>query len=142
MKNKIVNRKRKFQLKFYVDEEELAFIKYKMTKAGIKNQSDYLREMAVYGKTVNLDFSDLRPIYNKLNKIEANLNQIARIANTTGTIYRNDIADIRDKMHIVIERIETIADNTDKLLDLVKKQPFETIQEKVKREMMEQKKNK
>lgn len=43
-------------------------------------------------------------------------------------------------MYIVIERIETIADNTYKLLDLVKKQPFETIQEKVKREMMEQKK--
>lgn len=87
-----------------------------------------------------MDFSDLRPIFNELNNIRTNLNQIARIANTTGTIYRNDIADIRDKMHIVIERIETIADNTYKLLDLVKKQPFETIQEKVKREMMEQKK--
>ncbi len=140
MENKTPNRKRNIQLKFYVDEEELAMIKYKMTKAGIKNQSEYLRQMAVYGKTVNLDFSDLRPIYNELNKIGVNLNQIARIANTTGTLYRNDIADIRDKIQTVTNNIETIADNTDKQLDLIKNQPFETIQEKVKREMSERKK--
>ncbi len=140
MENKTSNRKRNVQLKFYVDEEELAMIKYKMTKAGIKNQSEYLRQMAVYGKTVNLDFSDLRPIYNELNKIGVNLNQIARIANTTGTLYRNDIADIRDKIQMVINSIETIADNRDKQLDLIKNQPFETIQEKVKREMNDRKK--
>ncbi|MBQ3566808.1 MAG: plasmid mobilization relaxosome protein MobC [Oscillospiraceae bacterium] len=140
MENKTPNRKRNVQLKFYVDEDELAMIKYKMTKAGIKNQSEYLRQMAVYGKTVNLDFSDLRPIYNELNKIGVNLNQIARIANTTGTLYRNDIADIRDKIQTVKNNIETIADNTDKQLDLIKNQPFETIQEKVKREMSERKK--
>jgi len=80
MGNKKPNRKRKYPCQFYVDEEELAFIKYKMTKAGIKNQSEYLRQMAVYGKVVNLDFSDLRPIYNEINKIGVNLNQIARIA--------------------------------------------------------------
>lgn len=140
MNNKKPNRKRKYPCQFYVDEEELAFIKYKMTKAGIKNQSEYLRQMAVYGKTVNLDFSDLRPIYNEINKIGVNLNQVARIANTTGTLYRNDIADLRDKFQTIISSIEAIADNTDRKLDLIKNQQFETIQERVKNEMQNRKK--
>ena len=140
MKNKKPNRKRKYPCQFYVDEEELAFIKYKMTKAGIKNQSEYLRQMAVYGKTVYLDFSDLRPIYNEINKIGVNLNQVARIANTTGTLYRNDIADLRDKFQTIISSIEAIADNTDRKLDLIKNQQFETIQERVKNEMQNRKK--
>lgn len=140
MDSKKPSRKRNFQIKFYVDEEELAFIKYKMTKAGIKNQSEYLRQMAVYGKTVNLDFSDLRPIYNEINKIGVNLNQVARIANTTGTLYRNDIADLRDKFQTIISSIEAIADNTDRKLDLIKNQQFETIQERVKNEMQNRKK--
>ena len=140
MDSKKPSRKRNFQIKFYVDEEELAFIKYKMTKAGIKNQSEYLRQMAVYGKTVYLDFSDLRPIYNEINKIGVNLNQVARIANTTGTLYRNDIADLRDKFQTIISSIEAIADNTDRKLDLIKNQQFETIQERVKNEMQNRKK--
>lgn len=140
MENKKSNRTRKYPCQFYVNEEELAFIKYKMTKAGIKNQSEYLRQMAVYGKTVNLDFSDLRPIYNEINKIGVNLNQIARIANTTGTIYQNDIIDLRYKFQTIINSIEAIADNTDRKLDLIKNQQFETIQERVKSEMQNRKK--
>lgn len=135
MGNKKPNRKRKYPCQFYVDEEELAFIKYKMTKAGIKNQSEYLRQMAVYGKVVNLDFSDLRTIYNEINKIGVNLNQIARIANTTGTVYQNDMADLKDRFKAIVAEIELIADGMDKNLDLIKNQPFETIQERVKREM-------
>ena len=140
MGNKKVNRKRKYPCQFYVDEEELAMIKYKMTKAGIKNQSEYFREMSVYGKVVKFDLSELRPICNELNRIGVNLNQVARIANTTGAIYRNDLADLMDKFNAIYESVDLLVDNTEKNMELLKKQPFETIQEKVKREMNEQKK--
>ena len=74
MEKKNTNRTRKIPLQFYVDENELAFIKFKMSKAKMKNQSEYLREMAIHGKVVNLDFLALKPIYKELNMIGNNLN--------------------------------------------------------------------
>lgn len=43
------NRKRPIQVKFFVDEKELAAIKQQMTKSGTDNLSAYLRIMAMEG---------------------------------------------------------------------------------------------
>ena len=43
------NRKRPIQIKFFVDEKELAAIKQRMTKSGTDNLSAYLRIMAMEG---------------------------------------------------------------------------------------------
>ena len=43
------NRKRPIQVKFFVDEKELAAIKRRMTKSGTDNLSAYLRTMAMEG---------------------------------------------------------------------------------------------
>ena len=43
------NRKRPIQVKFFVDEKELAAIKQRMTKSGTDNLSAYLRIMAMEG---------------------------------------------------------------------------------------------
>lgn len=43
------NRKRPIQVKFFVDEKELATIKQRMTKFGADNLSAYLRTMAMEG---------------------------------------------------------------------------------------------
>lgn len=43
------NRKRPIQVKFFVDENELATIKRRMTKFGTDNLSAYLRTMAMEG---------------------------------------------------------------------------------------------
>ena len=43
------NRKRPIQVKFFVDEKELATIKQRMRKLGADNLSAYLRTMAMEG---------------------------------------------------------------------------------------------
>ena len=43
------NRKRPIQVKFFVDENELAVIKQRMTEFGTDNLSTYLRTMAMEG---------------------------------------------------------------------------------------------
>ena len=43
------NRKRPIQVKFFVDENELAVIKQRMTEFGTNNLSTYLRTMAIEG---------------------------------------------------------------------------------------------
>ena len=128
------NRTRKIPLQFYVDENEMAFIKFKMSKAKMKNQSEYLREMAIHGKVVNLNFLALKPIYKELNMIGNNLNQIARIGNKTNTLYKGDLVELQDQFHSILKQIEEIADNVDRRLDSIKKQNFETFEERVERE--------
>lgn len=43
------NRKRPIQVKFFVDENELAVIKQRMVEFGTNNLSTYLRTMAMEG---------------------------------------------------------------------------------------------
>lgn len=43
------NHKRPIQVKFFVNEKELALIKERMAQLGIENMSAYLRKMAVDG---------------------------------------------------------------------------------------------
>ena len=43
------NRKRPIQVKFFVDENELAAIKQRMAEFGTDNLSTYLRTMAIEG---------------------------------------------------------------------------------------------
>ena len=43
------NRKRPIQVKFFVDEKELAAIKQRMIESGTDNLSAYLRTMAMEG---------------------------------------------------------------------------------------------
>ena len=43
------NRKRPIQVKFFVDEKELAAIKQRMMESGTDNLSAYLRTMAMEG---------------------------------------------------------------------------------------------
>ncbi len=43
------NRKRPIQVKFFVDEKELAAIKQRMMKSGADNLSAYLRTIAMEG---------------------------------------------------------------------------------------------
>ena len=44
----------------------------------------YIKQMALNGKVVNLDFQNCHEYVAALNKIGSNLNQIARVVNSTG----------------------------------------------------------
>jgi len=88
-------RKRDIQLHFMVTEKEKALIFEKMARLGIKNMGAYLRKMALDGYVVTLDLSNVRELVFLLRNATNNLNQIARRANETGSIYEADIQDLR-----------------------------------------------
>lgn len=96
MSNKKPNRIRKIQIAFYVNDEEMKFIKNKMHKAKMKNKSEYMREMAIYGKVIHFDEQDFKKCYDEFHKIGVNVNQMAKIANETGQIYVDDIQMLKD----------------------------------------------
>ena len=85
----MANRKRKFVLRVPVTPEERALIQQKMAQLGTKNFSAYAR------KIVHIDTGPIRAQTAELQKIGVNINQIARRINSTGTVYAQDLEDIK-----------------------------------------------
>lgn len=90
-------RLRPIQMKFYVTEEEGDFIHKKMALMSITNQSAYLRKMAVDGRLVQVDYSNLDKIANDISAMTKNINQIAKRVNSTDTIYAGAIRQIKER---------------------------------------------
>jgi len=90
-------RTRPVQIKFYVTEDERAFIHKKMEVAKIKKQSDYIRKMACDGYILNVDFTEFRNLFADVKKAAVNINQIARRVNSTNNIYSEDVAELQER---------------------------------------------
>lgn len=88
-------RLRPTQLHFYVNDREFELIKAKMKQVGTDNLSGYLRKMAVDGYVVRLDMKELRELTRLLGNIAGSENQIAKRANETGTVYAEDLEEIK-----------------------------------------------
>ena len=88
-------RKRKIQIKFYVTEEERALIEQKMKLVPTKNMAAYLRKIAIDGYIVQVDHTDIKAMTAEIQKIGVNVNQIAKRVNSTGSVYQEDIDEIK-----------------------------------------------
>ena len=93
----MANRKRKIQLKIWVDEEEKLLIQEKMKQLGTSQIGAYLRKMEIDGYVINFDTTDIKTFSKELQKIGRNINQIAKRVNSTNSIYREDMEEIRER---------------------------------------------
>lgn len=101
--------KKSIRVEFVISEQEAALIKERMAELGITNLSAYLRKMAVDGYIIHLDMSDIQEMIRLLRICSNNLNQYARRANETGSVYAADVEDLR-------ARLDSLWDGMDKLL--------------------------
>ena len=88
-------RKRKVQIKFYVTEEERALIEQKMKLVPTRNMAAYLRKISIDGYIIQTDHSDIKAMTAEIQKIGVNINQIAKRVNATGSVYQEDIEEIK-----------------------------------------------
>lgn len=88
---------RTVQFHFYATEQEAELIMQRQEISGIRNLSAYLRKMAIDGYSINLDLSDVREMVTLLRRCSNNLNQYARRANESKSIYATDIADLQEQ---------------------------------------------
>ena len=107
-----MSEKRSAPIGFRPSAEELEIIRTKMKQMGMRNRGAYLRKMALDGYCVNIDMSDIREIARLLRICSNNLNQYARIANTTGTVYKAEIKDLQ-------KRLDEIWDLTKKAMEML-----------------------
>ena len=95
MPDKKPNRKRGIHYHFCLNEEEAALIKERMASLGVTGMGAYARKMMIDGYHINVDLSDVRELVSLLRRNCNNLNQIAKRANETRSIYQADIEDLR-----------------------------------------------
>lgn len=91
------------ELKIRISPEDKERIRSKMEDAGILNMSAYVRKMALDGICVKLDLADVRQLIVLLQRCSTNLNQYAKRANETGSIYVADIEDLRSRLEEIWE---------------------------------------
>ena len=91
----MANRKRKIVLRVPVTQEERELIELKMVLLHTKNFSAYARKMLIDGYIVNMDTTDIRAQTAEIQKIGVNVNQIAKRVNSTGSVYQEDIEEIK-----------------------------------------------
>lgn len=89
---------RDIMLHFRVSPSEAKRIRRKMTEHGIRSMSASLRKMALDGYCVQLDFQYPKEISSLLRRCSNNLNQYAKRANETGSIYAADIQDLQERL--------------------------------------------
>ena len=87
--------KRNILLNFRVTENERDLIAEKMAAAGIRNKEAYLRKMSLDGYIIRLDLSAVKELTRLLSNATNNLNQIAKRANETRSVYESDIRDLQ-----------------------------------------------
>ena len=91
----IEKQKRDICIKVRLSESERGLIAEKMAAAGIRNREAYIRKMILDGYIVRLDLSDVRKMVQLLSNATSNLNQIAKRANETRSIFGSDIKDLQ-----------------------------------------------
>ena len=101
--------KKTVRMQLVISQKEADLIKERMAELGITNLSAYLRKMAVDGYIIHLDTGNIQEMVRLLRICSNNLNQYARRANETGSIYAEDAEDLR-------ERLDGLWDQMDRLL--------------------------
>ena len=91
------------ELKIRISPEDKERIKLKMEDAGILTMSAYVRKMVLDGICIQLDLKDVRQLTVMLRRCSDNLNQYAKRANETGSIYAADIEDLQNRLDEIWE---------------------------------------
>ena len=90
-------RPRNVNLAFRVSEDERAMIERRMSQAKMKNMRAFVVKMVDEGQIVRLELDSVKEMVRLLSNATNNINQIARRANETGSIYAADIDELRGR---------------------------------------------
>jgi hypothetical protein len=100
------NRNKRIYIRVTSYEKEI--IEDKMKFVGIKNMSEYIRHMALFGKCHVYNFSpvvaQLKEMNYYIGSISKSINQIAKALNTTGNLHEDDFNEMKKNIEEVKSR--------------------------------------
>lgn len=100
--------KKTVRMQLVISQKEADLVKERMAELGITNLSAYLRKMAVDGYIIYLDTGDIQEMVRLMRICSNNLNQYARRANETGSIYTADVEDLRSRLDSLWEQMDRL----------------------------------
>ena len=97
---KTVNRKNNCTIHFMVNEEDMNELNRRFALTNFKSKREFYRDSIFKNRIISIDLSgefrkQLRELSSLVSRNSANLNQIAKVANSTGVVYKNDIESIK-----------------------------------------------
>lgn len=98
--SKIVNRKNNCTVHFMVNEGDMNELNRRFALTGFKSKREFYRDSIFKNRIISIDISgefrkELRELSSLVSRNSANLNQIAKVVNSTGIIYKDDIESIK-----------------------------------------------
>jgi uncharacterized protein (DUF1778 family) len=97
VEKKEYKRPRNVNLAFRVTEEERAMIEKRMAQTGMTNMRAFIVKMAIDGRVICVQFESVNEMVRLLSNATNNINQIAKRANETGSIYAADLDELRER---------------------------------------------
>ena len=94
------------QIHIKIPEDELQMIRDRMKQIGVKNMSAYIRKMAIDGYYIKVDFKELLEVIRLLRIDSNNINQIAKVANSGGTVDSKTISDMKENHERILKKVE------------------------------------
>ncbi|MDO4647015.1 MAG: plasmid mobilization relaxosome protein MobC [Eubacteriales bacterium] len=107
----MANRKRDIPIQFFVTSDEKKQIRKKMILSKTSNLGAYLRKMAIDGIIVNTDTSYLEKQYFEMHRIGVNVNQLAKLANTTGAVTPQEMNELKGMIKEIWHILRSSASN-------------------------------
>jgi len=95
--DKKINRHRRQVMNFRVTPDEREQIITNMTNAGMSDLSKYMRMMLIQGEVKvvsNFEMIAINKLLIELGRIGNNVNQIARVANSTSKVFKAELVEL------------------------------------------------
>ena len=70
-----------------------------MIMSRMRNREAFIRKMLIEGVIINVDTAPLEEIFYEMHKIGVNVNQIAKVANTTGAISQDELTELKERVN-------------------------------------------
>ena len=80
----------------------------RMAQTGMKNRRAYLLKMAIDGRVIQIELNSVKEMVRLLSNATNNINQIAKRANETGSIYAADIEEVQKRYDEIWGQAKTI----------------------------------
>ena len=93
----MAERTRPIRIEFCVAEQERRLIQRKMAQLGTKNMGAYLRKMEIDGYIIKVDYTQQKKLAAAVSRVAGNINQICRRINSTGNLYAEDVAELKER---------------------------------------------
>lgn len=100
------NKSKKIEVR--VSPNEYTKIVYNANNSQFKTISSYVRHAAIHHETIVIDVSELLKMSEELHRQGNNLNQIAKHANTTGTLNLMKLHDVQLRYVEILAQLKSI----------------------------------